>query len=50
VCFGGVAVTDGFFTALVALLDLVLMTLADLTGELVAGSVALGLRGAMVVS
>jgi hypothetical protein len=35
---------------LAALLDFVLVTLADLTGEVVAGAVALGLRGAMVVS
>lgn len=42
--------TEGPFTALAALLDLVLMTLADLTGEVVAGAVALGLPGTMVVS
>lgn len=41
--------TEGLFTALAALLDLVLMTFADLTSEVVAGAVALGLRGAMMV-
>ena len=42
--------TERPFTALAVLLDLVLVTLADLTGEVVAGSVALGLHGAMAVS
>lgn len=41
--------TEGPFTALAALLDLVLMTRADFTGEVAAGAVALGLRGAMAV-
>ena len=41
---------EGPVAALAALLDLVLMAFADLTGELVAGAVALGLRGAMVES
>ena len=42
--------TERPFTALAVLLDLVLVTLADLTGKVVAGSVALGLHGAMAVS
>jgi hypothetical protein len=45
-----VAGTEGPFIALAALLDLVLVTFADLTGEVAAGAVILGLRGAMVVS